>query len=112
MTGFIIKLLITFAVITVCALVGKKYPSAAGLIATMPLAGLAVMLLIYPENDTDSKMLMTSYAKGALFGIIPCAFFYVAAMLCFMKNMPLPVVLSISFGVWFAGAVVHQILIK
>jgi hypothetical protein len=37
---FIIKLLISVCVISICAAVARKVPSLAGLIAVMPLTGL------------------------------------------------------------------------
>ena len=38
--------------------------------------------------------------------------FYVVALFCFQKQLPLPVVLAASFGAWLAAAAVHQWLLR
>lgn len=106
-----LKLAISLAIITACALIGKRFPSLAGLIATMPLAGLVVLLWLYSENPGDGE-LMARYTRGALWGILPCVGFYLVALLCFQRRLPLPAVLGFSFGAWLVGAVVHQWLLR
>ena len=41
---FVIKLLISVCIISICAAVARKVPSLAGLIAVMPLTGLIVLV--------------------------------------------------------------------
>ena len=41
---FLLKLVITNAVIIACTQIGRKYPTLAGLIATMPLTSLIVLV--------------------------------------------------------------------
>ncbi len=111
MLSFFIKLLISVVIIIVCAQIGKKMPTLAGLIATMPLTSLIVLLWIYTDNVGDYE-LMTSYTKGVLWGIIPTILFFVVAFICFRKHLALPIVLSSSFGIWLIGAFVHQWLLR
>jgi len=105
--NFLIKLLITIAVIVICGQIGKRFPTLGGLIATMPLTGLIVLIWLYLDNHGDFD-LMTSYTKGALWGILPSIMFFLVALFCFSKRLTLPVVLSASFSVWLVGAIIHQ----
>jgi uncharacterized membrane protein (GlpM family) len=105
--NFLLKLLLTNAVIIFSVLVGKKIPSLAGLIATMPLAGLIVLVWLYSEKRGDVDF-MVLYTQGALWGILPTLAFYLTALFCFSRHLPLAVVLSASFGVWVVGAIIHQ----
>ena len=105
--NFLIKLLISIAVIVFCGQIGKRFPTLGGLIATMPLTGLIVLIWLYSDNPGDSN-LMTRYTKGALWGILPSIMFFLVALFCFSKRLTLPVVLSASFSVWIVGAIIHQ----
>jgi len=108
---FIIKLLISVCVISICAAVARKVPTLAGLIAVMPLTGLIVLIWLYLDNPGNSA-LMTDYAKGALWGIVPSILFFLVAFICFHKQLPLWIVLCASFAVWLVGAFFHQLLLK
>ena len=107
---YVIKILISLCVILTCALISRKLPSLAGLIAVMPLTGLLVLLWVYSENHGNTKV-MVDYCTGALWGILPSIGFFLVAFLCFRKQLSLPIVLSASFAVWIAGAIVHQWLL-
>jgi uncharacterized membrane protein (GlpM family) len=107
---FLLKLLLSNVVIILCVQIGKKIPSLAGLIATMPLAGLIVLIWLYTDKRGDFGF-MALYTRGALWGILPTVAFYLTALFCFTKQMPLAVVLSASFGVWLVGAFIHQRLL-
>jgi uncharacterized membrane protein (GlpM family) len=104
---FVLKLLLSNVLIILSVQVGKRVPALAGLIATMPLAGLIVLLWLYAEKQGDFDF-MVLYTKGALWGIIPSIAFYVTALFCFSKHLSLPTALLASFGVWFLGALIHQ----
>jgi uncharacterized membrane protein (GlpM family) len=108
---FIIKLLLTNAVIIACTQIGRKFPTLGGLIATMPLTSLLVLLWLYNDNPGESR-LMVDYTRGVLWGIIPTVIFFVVALICFRREFPLPVTLSASFAAWLVGAAVHQWLLK
>ena len=108
---FIIKLSVTVVIIVICAEIGKRTPSLAGLIATMPITSLLVLVWIYSANS-DKPDLMVGYTKGALFGILPSILFFVVAYFCFRKELPLSIVLGASFAVWLVGAFVHQWLLR
>ena len=107
---FVLKLLLSNAVIILSVQLGKRIPALAGLIATMPLAGLIVLIWLYTEKKGDFGFMML-YTQGALWGIIPSIAFYLTALFCFSRNLSLPVVLSASFAVWFVGALIHQRLL-
>ncbi len=107
---FVIKLLISVCVIAVCAQVGRKLPSLAGLIAVMPLTGFIVLVWLYVDNPGNFE-LMGAYTKGALWGILPSVLFFVVAYLCFRRHLALWIVLCASFAVWVIAAFIHQWLL-
>jgi uncharacterized membrane protein (GlpM family) len=104
---FFIKLLISITIIVFCAQIGRKAPTLAGLIATMPLTGVIVLIWLYSDNPGNFS-LMKDYTKGALLGIAPSILFFIAAYLCFLRHISLVLVLFISFGIWLVGAFIHQ----
>ena len=107
---FILKLLISLAVIIFCTQIGKRFPSLGGLIATMPLTGLLVLVWLYSDNPGNYD-LMVKYTKGALWGILPSILFFLVAYLCFERHFSLTIVLIASFGIWLVGAFVHQLIL-
>jgi uncharacterized membrane protein (GlpM family) len=104
---FLVKLLITNAVIVLCVRIGHRYPSLGGLIATMPLTSLAVLIWLWSDHPGDYR-LMNGYTAGVLWGIIPTVLFFVTALFCFRRELPLAVTLAASFATWLAGAALHQ----
>lgn len=108
---FLSKLLLTNMVILGCAAIGRRYPALGGLIATMPLTSLMVLIWLYADSSGDRR-LMSRYTEGALWGIVPTILFFLAAYLCFRKELSFPVALAAGFGVWLAGAAVHQYFLR
>ena len=110
---FVIKILVSLCILTLCSWIVQKHklPALAGLIAVMPLTGLLVLIWVYLDNPGNFS-LMTDYTRGALWGIVPTILFFLAAFLCFRRQLSLCVVLPVSFGVWLVAAVVHQWLLK
>ena len=107
---FVVKLLISLGIIIFCTQVGRKLPTLAGLIAVMPLTGLVVLVWLYVDNPGNFG-LMTDYTKGALWGILPSILFFLVALVCFRRQLPLWIVLCASFSVWVIAAAVHQWLL-
>jgi len=106
-----IKIILSVVIILVATTVGKKLPSAAGLIGVMPLTGALVLVWMYLENKGDPDV-MQDFARGALWGILPSILFFLVALVCFKKQLPLAVVLISSFGIWMVAAIVHQWMLK
>lgn len=107
----ILKVVLSAVIILVATAIGKKLPATAGLIGVMPLTGALVLVWMYLENDGNPRI-MQNFAKGALWGIFPSILFFLVALFCFKKQLQLPIVLCLSFGVWLAAAFVHQWLLK
>jgi uncharacterized membrane protein (GlpM family) len=105
-----IKAVVSLAVIFAATAVAKRWPAAAGLIGVMPLTGALVLLWVYLENRGDPEV-MRKFTRGALWGILPSILFFLVAYFCFRRNLPLPVVLVSSCGVWLGAAFVHQWLL-
>ncbi len=111
MLRFAIKLLLSLLVILLATQIGRKVPTLAGLIAVMPLTSLIVLLWLYSDHPGDVSLLI-GYCEGALLGIVPTILFFVTALLCFRRHLPLWAVLSAGFAVWLVGALVHQWLFR
>jgi uncharacterized membrane protein (GlpM family) len=107
---FFIKLLISVGIIIFCTQIGRKLPSLAGLIAVMPLTGVIVLLWLYSDNPGNFN-LMSDYTGAALWGILPSVLFFLTALMCFRKQMPLWIVLCAGFSVWLIAAFIHQLLL-
>jgi uncharacterized membrane protein (GlpM family) len=107
----LLKVVISIVVILIATAIAKKFPSAAGLIAVMPLTGALVLVWVYLENKGNTQV-MQAFAKGALWGILPSILFFVVALLCFKKQISLPGVLALSFGIWILAAIVHQWVLR
>jgi len=110
MLRFAIKLSISVAVILLATQIGRKAPTLAGLVAVMPLTSLLVLLWLYWDHPGDFT-LMSDYCRGALLGILPTILFFVTALVCFRRHLPLWAALCASFAVWLLGAFVHQWLL-
>jgi uncharacterized membrane protein (GlpM family) len=108
---FMIRVVITLAIIVIFAHVGRRWPSLGGLLATMPLTSVLVLVWMNGEGAVDHQVL-TRYAQGAFWGIMPSLVFFAVAYLGFRRQMEFPLVLSAGFGAWLVGAVVHQWLLK
>ena len=108
---FLSKLVLTNIIILGCAAIGRRFPTLGGLIATMPLTSLLVLMWLYADTPGDYPLLIR-YTEGVLWGIIPTILFFLAAYLCFRKELPFPMVLTAGFAVWLAGAAVHQYFLR
>lgn len=107
----LIKIVLSAIIVLAATAVAKKMPSLAGLIGVMPLAGALVLLFVYHDNEGDPSV-MRRYTQGAIWGMLPSILFYVVALFCFQKQLPLSVVLVASFAAWVAAACVHQWLLR
>jgi uncharacterized membrane protein (GlpM family) len=107
----LIKILISVTIILAATAVGKKLPSAAGLIGVMPLTGSLILVWMYLENKGDPAV-MQKFTKGALWGILPSILFFLVAFICFKKQLPLPLALAASFSAWMGAALVHQWVLR
>ena len=107
----LIKIVLSLIVILIATGIAKKIPSIAGLIAVMPLTGAIVLVWIHLENKGDTAI-MQAFTGGALWGILPSILFFLVALFCFKKQLPLSIVICLSFGAWLAAACVHQWILK
>jgi len=107
----LLKICLSVGVILAATAVARRAPSLAGLIGVMPLTGALVLVWVYLEKAGDPES-MVSFAKGALWGIIPSILFFLVALLCIQRHLSLALVLGLSFGAWLVAAVVHQALLR
>lgn len=107
----VLKALVSAAIILVVTGIGKRLPSISGLVTVMPLTGALALIWMYADNR-DNPAVLTTFTRGALWGMGPSILFFVAAYLCVSRGWPLAAVLAVSFGAWFVGALVHQLLLR
>jgi uncharacterized membrane protein (GlpM family) len=107
----LIKAVLSLIIIFSATGIAGRFPSAAGLIAVMPLTGALVLTWVSLENRGDPAA-MQVFAKGALWGIFPSILFFLAAFICFRKHYSLISTLCISFAAWSAAAIIHHICLK
>ena len=108
---FLLKLLATNIVIISCAQLGRRLPTLSGLIAAMPITTVLVLFWLHADDPANYRLL-ADFSRGVFWGIGPTLLFFAAATLSFRRGLPLPLVISISFACWLAGAAVHQWLVK
>lgn len=104
---FLLKLALSNLIIIACVLIGKRFPSLGGLIATMPLTSLIVLLWLASDNPGDRK-LISGYTQGVLLGIAPTILFFLATLVCLRKGLELPAALAVGGAFWLGGALLHQ----
>ena len=108
---FLIKLAVSNLIIVACVLIGRRFPTLGGLIATMPLTSLVVLVWLATDNPGNSRLL-GEYTRGVMWGILPTLVFFVTAYLCLRKGISLPIVLPVSGAAWIGGALLHQYLLR
>lgn len=108
---FFLKLLISVVIISSCAAIGRRLPSLAGLIATMPITTLIVLFWFYSENPEDYDR-FAEFSKGVIWGMLPSVLFFITAYGCFRKEIPFITTIGAAFAVWLLGAIVHQWLFR
>jgi uncharacterized membrane protein (GlpM family) len=108
---FAVKLLVSNLIIISCVLLGRRFPSLAGLIATMPITTIIVLLWLNSDQRGESQQL-TAFVGGVFWGIFPTLVFFAAVWLCLRRGLPLPFGLTIGAAGWLAGALAHQALLR
>lgn len=108
---FLLKLAISNLIIVACVLIGRRYPTLGGLIATMPLTSLIVLIWLFTDAPAETGRI-NDYLRGVLWGIGPTIAFFVAALICLRRGMSVPVALLVSAVCWLAGALLHTMFIR
>lgn len=108
---FLIKLVLSNLIIISCVLIGRRFPSLGGLIATMPLTSLIVLVWLATDNPGNSRLL-GDYTRGVVWGILPTAAFFMATYFCLRKGAGLPAAMAVAGAVWSGGALLHQYLLR
>jgi uncharacterized membrane protein (GlpM family) len=106
-----LKIAVTLAVILTATVVGRRWPSLAGLVGVMPLTGALVLVWVALDSGSDPRV-MQQFTRGALWGLLPTVLFFLTAFLCFRKELSLPATFAASFAVWLVAACLHQWLLK
>ena len=104
---FLLKIVLSLAIILTATAIGRKWPALAGLVGVMPLTGALVLVWLALDSGSDPRVI-EQFSRGALWGLLPTILFFLVAWLCFRKGLPLPAVLAASFAAWLGAALVHQ----
>ena len=108
---FLLKLVVANLIIIACVLLGKRFPSMGGLMATMPLTSLIILAWLATDRSGDGAV-VSGYIKGALWGLAPTCVFFAALSLCLRKGLGLPAALGMGGALWLGGALLHQWLLR
>jgi hypothetical protein len=108
---FLLKLALSNLVIITCVLIGRRFPTLGGLIATMPLTSLIVLLWLATDKPGDAKFI-GEYTKGLFWGLLPTIVFFATVYLCLRKGMQLPAALGAGGAIWLGGALLHQYFLR
>lgn len=108
---FLIKPFATIFIIILCSQIGRKAPALAGLLTTAPIITVITLWWLWSDDPGNFK-LMTDYTTGAIWGIIPTILSFIAAFICFKKQLPILSTSAFSFAAWLIPAIIHQILLK
>ena len=108
---FLVKLALSNLIIIACVLIGRRFPTMGGLIATMPLTSLIVLVWLYTDSPGDAK-LVTDYTRGVMWGILPTIAFFAAAYVCLRRGMGVPAAIGAGAALWMGGALLHQWLLR
>lgn len=108
---FIAKLILSNLIIISCVMIGKRFPTLGGLIATMPLTSLIVLVWLASDNPGDTG-LVSSYVRGMLWGLVPTVVFFAIAFLCLRRGMGISTALAAGGLFWLGGALLHQWLLR
>lgn len=111
MMQLLLKVTLSLAIILTATIIGRKWPSLAGLVGVMPLTGALVLMWMALDNGSDPQV-MQQFTKGALWGLLPTILFFLIAFLCFRKGFSLPATLAASFSAWLVAAIIHQWAIR
>ena len=108
---FVVKLILSNLIIISCVMIGKRFPTLGGLIATMPLTSLIVLIWLASDNPGDT-VLISNYTRGVLWGILPTIAFFATAFICLRRGAGIPTALAAGGMCWLGGALIHQWLLR
>jgi len=111
-TQRIIQLAISFAVLTVVALLSERSRALAAIAAVMPLKVTIAKRLWSPWfvfSDTGGDgALSADFCRVALLALIPTAMFLLACWLGLGKGWPLGRAMGVAYAVWLASLGVYR----
>jgi len=67
--AFVVRVLISAVLIALIALIGRRWPGAGGIIASIPLVSTLGMIWLW--HDTQDRELVASYATAAFWYFLP-----------------------------------------
>jgi hypothetical protein len=111
MTFFILKALLSGALIAIISEVARRYPSFGGLIASLPLVSLIAIIWLWNDSGGD-RTVVAGHARATLWFVVPSLPFFLVLPFLLERNMNFWLALLIAssitvilylFAIWFAG---------
>jgi uncharacterized membrane protein (GlpM family) len=103
---FLVKVVLSGAVIAAVSELAKTFPKGAALLTAMPLMTFLSLIWIYAENR--DLALLEKYTWDVMIWVIPSFLFFIAAFYLFKFRVPFIATLGISTGVLGIGVFVFE----
>lgn len=82
---FLIKTLVSALIIATIATLGKKFPTIAGIIASLPLTSVLALMWLYQDTKDVSKV--ADLSMSIFWVVIPSLVFFLALSILLKRNM-------------------------
>jgi len=107
---YIVKILLSSAIIALVSEVSKKSGYIGGLIASLPLTSMLALFWLY--NDTNNSSKVAELSTGILLFVLPSLIFFVAMPLLLRRNINFYLALALSSGVMMAGYAFFSLILS
>lgn len=98
----IVAILASIGIIIMASIIGSRYPSLTGVIASMPLT-VPLSLWVVHQGSSGDYGVMSRLVSGTLWGIILTLFFVLTVKVVFDRKLSVGPAILIGYGVWLAG---------
>lgn len=105
----IVQLVVSFAVITVVALLSERSRFATSIASAMPVT-LALALWFVFTNTGGDQRLAADFAGNALLALIPTAVFLVACRYALGKEWSIGWTMAFGYGIWAVAVAVYWVV--
>jgi len=93
---------VSIGIIILAGIVGSRYPSLTGVIASMPLT-VPLSLWVVHQGSGGDYGVVSRLVSGMLWGIVLTLLFVLAVKAAFDRKVPVGPAILIGYGVWLVG---------
>ena len=98
----VVAILVSIGIIILASIIGSRYPSLIGVIASMPLTVPLSIWVVHQGSGGDYGV-MSRLVSGTLWGLILTLLFVLAVKMVFDRKLPVGPAIIIGYGVWLVG---------